>query len=107
LASVGSNLVWVFIIVGAMLNSFGLILAGIGLFAAFVVFNLVNLPVEFNASSRARRALADGGIVTPGEDAVVAGVLNAAALTYVAATVTAILQLAYFVLRYGGVGRRD
>lgn len=107
LANVGSNLVWVFIILGAVMHSFSLIVAGIGLFAAFVLFNLVNLPVEFNASSRARRALATSGIVSQEEDAVVAGVLNAAALTYVAATITAILQLAYFVLRYGGLGRRD
>jgi Zn-dependent membrane protease YugP len=73
-----------------------------------VIFQLVNLPVEFDASRRARIALVDGGLVTSEEDAVVGKVLNAAALTYVAATVTAVVTLIYFLLRSGLLGgRRD
>jgi len=86
---------------GFFLHLFGLIMIGIAAFTVTVIFQLVNLPVEFDASRRARIALVDGGLVTSEEDAVVRKVLNAAALTYVAATVTAILTLVYFLLRYG------
>jgi uncharacterized protein len=61
---------------------------------------MVNLPVEFNASSRAKAHLAELGIVAPQEMSVVRSVLNAAALTYVAATLQAILTLLYYLLRY-------
>src|SRR5262249_52546069 len=107
LANVGSGLVWVLIILGAALHSFGLIMTGIVLFSTVVIFQVVNLPVEFNASRRARQVLLTRGVVTQAEDPVVASVLNAAAMTYVAATITAILQLLYFIVRYGNVGRRD
>jgi Zn-dependent membrane protease YugP len=102
LASVGSNLSWIIIMAGFFLHLFGLIMVGIAAFTVTVIFQLVNLPVEFDASRRARIALVDGGLVTSEEDAVVGKVLNAAALTYVAATVTAILTLVYFLLHYGG-----
>ena len=75
---------------------------GIALFGAFVFFQLVNLPVEFNASSRAKAQLVDLGIVSPEELVYVNKVLNAAALTYVAATLQAILTLLYLVLRFAG-----
>ena len=64
-------------------------------------FQLVNLPVEFDASARAKRQLVDLEIVPPNEMTHVNSVLNAAALTYVAATLQAVLTLLYMVLRFG------
>lgn len=102
LASVGPNVAVMLIIIGAVLMgmqvAFGQSMAVIGLmvFGVAVAFQLVNLPVEFNASSRARQILLAEGMVSTDEDVVVAKVLNAAALTYVAATLTAILQLLYW-----------
>ena len=66
-----------------------------------------NLPVEFDASARARQQLAALGIVPQGQQQYVAKVLNAAAWTYVAATLQAVLTLAYFALRFGGLGQGD
>jgi hypothetical protein len=76
-----------------------LIWVGIVLFSAVVFFQVVNLPVEFDASARARRQLVDQGMITDREEQYVAKVLNAAALTYVAATLQAILTLVYYVMR--------
>ncbi len=103
MASIGSNIsIWL-IILGVVLSNwmdfpFGRTLAvvGLGLFGVVVVFQLVNLPVEFNASSRAREVLLSQGMVTTEEDKIVGKVLSAAAMTYVAATVTAILTLLYY-----------
>ena len=99
MASVGSNFSYMLIFAGLIFNWFGLAVAGLGLFSVVVLFQLVNLPVEFNASSRARDILLSNGIVTQDEDRVVGKVLNAAAMTYVAATVTALLTLLYYALR--------
>lgn len=108
LASIGSNLSWVLLIGGMMMGWFGLTIAGIALFSVVVLFQLINLPVEFDASKRARDVLVRHGIIAPSEDAAVAKVLSAAALTYVAATLTAILTLVYFLFRSGLLGgRRD
>ncbi len=102
MASVGSQrsvgLVIVGLILAYMQIKLGGIVAavGLGLFGVVVLFQLVNLPVEFNASSRARAILLDQGMVTTAEDKVVGKVLRAAALTYVAATVMAILQMLYY-----------
>ena len=104
LASVGSNLSWIIIMAGFLLHLAGLLYVGIAFFAVTVVFQLVNLPVEFDASRRARLALVDSGLVTPEEDVTVGKVLNAAALTYVAATITAVLTLLYFLIRSGVLG---
>jgi Zn-dependent membrane protease YugP len=82
-------------------------LSGLILFSAVVLFQLVNLPVEFDASRRAHLALVEGGLVGPDEDVVVGRVLNAAALTYVAATLTSVLTLLYFLLRSGVLGGRS
>ncbi|WP_442507187.1 zinc metallopeptidase [Novipirellula sp. SH528] len=70
---------------------------GVILFAAVVFFQLINLPVEFNASSRAREQLVSQGIIAGNEEHYVAKVLNAAALTYVAATLQSIMTLAYYL----------
>ena len=95
-ASFGSNFAIILLIGGMFLQMTGLAIAGLALFGLVVVFQLVNLPVEFNASSRARRILVTTGMITHAEERVVGNVLNAAALTYVAATITAIAQLLYF-----------
>jgi Zn-dependent membrane protease YugP len=75
-------------------------LAGIVLFAGTVVFQVVNLPVEFDASSRAKTELVNLGIISGPDLRYVSKVLNAAALTYVAATLQAVLTLAYYIFRY-------
>ncbi|HWY88833.1 MAG TPA: zinc metallopeptidase [Gemmataceae bacterium] len=107
MAAFGGNTAWILIFLGFMLHMFGLILVGIAVFSLTVVFQLVNLPVEFDASRRARIALVDGGLITSEEDQVVAKVLNAAALTYVAATLTSVLTLLYFLFRSGLLGGRN
>jgi len=99
LAQVGSNFSWILIMIGFVVSMSQLVWAGIALFGAAVLFSLVTLPVEFNASARAREALPRLGLVSAGDTSGVGSVLNAAAMTYVAAALTAILQLVYFVFR--------
>ena len=103
LASVGSGLSFILIIAGLILRFPPLAVVGLILFGTVVLFQLVNLPVEFNASLRARDILVGHGIVTVEEDKVVGQVLNAAAMTYIAATITAVLHLLYYAaLVFGG-----
>lgn len=104
MASIGTNFAWVLLIIGMMLASMKLMVAGIICFSLVVLFQVINLPVEFNASSRARQVLLANGIIVEQEDPAVAKVLNAAAMTYVAATITAILELLYFLMRAGLLG---
>lgn len=104
-AGLGSNLAIALIVLGVILAITQLAWVGVILFASVVVFQLVNLPVEFDASRRARDELVRSGVIAVQEDAAVAKVLNAAALTYVAATLTAVLQLIYFISLVSG--RRD
>lgn len=106
-ANLGSNLSFILIIAGFFLHLSGMIWLGIIAFSAVVLFQLITLPVEFNASSRARVALVQGNIVTSAEDQQVGSVLNAAALTYVAALITSVLTLLYFLIRFAGVGGDD
>ncbi len=106
LAGIGSNISWLLVLFGFMLASLMLVKVGIIAFAVTVLFQIVNLPVEFDASRRARRLLLDTGLVTVEEDATVKRVLDAAALTYVAATLTAVLTLLYFLFRAGLLGER-
>lgn len=101
------NLSILMIIGGVMFQMAGLIWLGILTFSVVVVFQLVNLPVEFDASNRAKRLLPQLGLVDDRGGQVVASVLNAAAWTYVAATLQAISTLLYYVIRYGGMGRRN
>ena len=105
IASFGSGASILMLIFGAILNQPWLFLAGIIAFSGVVEFQVVNLPVEFNASARAKTQLAQLGIVGPDEMRYVNAVLNAAALTYVAATLQAILTLLYYVMRFSGMGR--
>jgi uncharacterized protein len=100
MASLGSTVFWVPVIAGLLFGINRLILLGIILFSVTVVFQLVNLPVEFNASRRGRKILQATGTISEAEDQIVGKVLNAAALTYVAATLTSVLQLLYFLVRY-------
>lgn len=104
LASIGSNISFVLMFLGAMLGMFNLILLGILAFSLIVVFQLVNLPVEFDASNRARAILLKTGIISSSEEREVAKVLNAAAMTYVAATISSVLTLVYYLYRYGVIG---
>lgn len=105
-AQFGSGLApWIFI-AGFLLNFTTLAWAGVILFAAAVLFTLITLPVEFDASARARRLLQSHGLLVGDEMGGVNKVLNAAAWTYVAAAVAAIGQLLYYVLLLTG-GRRD
>jgi hypothetical protein len=100
IASFGSNAAFGFIILGFMIQWPPLILFGILCFAAGVFFQLVNLPVEFDASRRAKAQLVELGIVPSREMVYVNRVLNAAALTYVAATLSAIFTLIYYIFRF-------
>ena len=96
-AAVGSNLSMFVIMLGAIVGALGLVKLGIILFALMVLFTLVTLPVELDASARAKRLLPALGL-TRGHDAHgVSAVLNAAAWTYVAAAVGAVAQLLYLV----------
>ncbi len=105
-ASFGSNIGMILLMAGAFAQIQPLILLGILGFAATVFFQVINLPVEFNASSRAREQLVTYGIINANEEPYVAKVLNAAALTYVAATLQAVMTLLYLIMRFAG-GSRD
>jgi Zn-dependent membrane protease YugP len=103
-AMLGSNLGMIVLGLGLALQVSGMIWLGIVLFSAFVIFTLITLPVEFNASSRAVTALVDGGLITRSEAVDTKKVLDAAALTYVAAAISAVMQLLYFLWRAGFLG---
>jgi Zn-dependent membrane protease YugP len=107
LAAFGSNASWWLILGGLLLGLAGLVKLGVVLFSAAVLFQLVTLPVEWNASARAKRMIVEDGLVTEGERAGVASVLDAAALTYVAAALGSVLTLLYYLYRAGLLGRRD
>lgn len=107
-ANFGSALSWPLIILGLFFNSRTgslLITVGILLFSLAVLFQLVTLPVEFNASSRALKCLETNGILGSDELGKTKKVLKAAAFTYVASAASAILQLLRLVLLFGGRGR--
>lgn len=105
--NIGSNLGWILIMIGLVLQQINIAWIGVAVFSAGALFALATLPVEFNASARAKELLSATGIVqTEEERRGVNQVLNAAALTYVAGLVTAVMQLLYYVLLVGGLGRR-
>jgi len=104
--NIGSWLGWILIMIGLFLNMTNLAWMGVLVFSGGAIFALATLPVELNASARAKQLLADTGIIqSEQERRGVNNVLNAAALTYVASLVTAVLQLLYFASLIGG--RRD
>lgn len=100
-ANFGSRMAFYFIFAGIIFSSMNqLILVGVILMAAAVLFQLVTLPVEFNASSRAMTQLVSTGVITNNEERETKKVLNAAALTYVAAAMVAVAELLRFILIY-------
>ena len=108
--NIGSNLGWILIMIGLVLRMTNLAWVGVAVFSAGALFALATLPVEFNASARAKQLLYQTGIIqTEEEQRGVNQVLNAAALTYVAGLITAVMQLLYYVFLVGGMGgrRRD
>jgi uncharacterized protein len=98
-AMIGSQWGPILAIVGIMVGASGLLDLGIVLFGAAVVFQLVTLPVEFDASRRALAQMRSLGVVTPADEGGSRAVLNAAAMTYVAAAATAIMYLLYFIMQ--------
>jgi len=98
-ANFGTNFSFILLIIGLIANLPALLWVGIGLFSCVVFFQVINLPVEFNASTRAKQQLVALGIVAEHDMVYVRRVLNAAAWTYVAATLQAILTLLYFIMR--------
>lgn len=107
--NIGSQLGFGLLFAGMLLNFVGLAWLGVALFAGSTLFTLVTLPVEYNASARARRLLEETGLVTPDEYRGVRTMLNAAAYTYVASFAVSLLQLLYWVSLVSGMGgrRRD
>lgn len=103
----GTWLAWPLMFIGLIFQSMALMQLGIIFFAVAVLFQLVTLPVEFDASRRAVAVLGQHGILTDQELSGTRQVLNAAALTYVAAAAAAVLQLIYFLLRAGLLGGSD
>jgi hypothetical protein len=106
--NIGSYLGWILIIIGMLLRLTELAWLGVIVFSAGAIFALATIPVELNASARAKRLLVESGLIV-GEDEQrgVNNVLNAAALTYVAALITAVLQLLYYVSMVVGMGGRS
>ena len=108
-ANFGSQLSWPLILIGVVFGGLGspLVQIGILMFTLAVLFQLVTLPVEFNASGRAIKLLDSQGILLAEEVSGTKKVLSAAALTYVAAAAASILQLLRLIILFGGRNRRD
>ncbi|MBI4459541.1 MAG: zinc metallopeptidase [Acidobacteria bacterium] len=105
-ANIGSTLGYMVMLFGLILASANTVLFGAILFSAVLLFQVVTLPVEFNASNRAKLLVVENGIVTAQERQGIDKVLNAAAMTYVAAAVSTLLTLLYFLMRSGLLGGR-
>ncbi|MDL0435764.1 MULTISPECIES: zinc metallopeptidase [unclassified Niallia] len=106
-ANIGSNFSWILILIGFILGASNFVLLGIVFMAAAVLFQFVTLPVEFNASSRAMDEVVALGIIRNDEERETKKVLNAAALTYVAAAAVAVLELLRLIMIYTGMQRND
>lgn len=107
MAGIGSNLGYFVMLFGLILGIQGMFLVGVVMFSAVILFQLVTLPVEFDATARAKRLAVSQGLILETERVGMDRVLNAAALTYVAAAVTSLLTLLYFLMRAGFLGGRD
>lgn len=105
-ANIGSMFSYFVIFAGMAMHLAGLVYLGIVLFGGVLLFQVVTLPVEFDASARAKSLVVETGIVSRDERAGIDRVLNAAALTYVAAVITSLLTLLYYLLRAGLLGGR-
>jgi len=111
ITNIGSKLAMPLILLGLLFNaasnmSYFFVYAGIACFGLSLVFQLITLPVEFNASRRAMNAIADTGMLTEEEQAGAKKTLSAAAMTYVAATAVALAQLLRLIILFGNRGRR-
>jgi uncharacterized protein len=106
-ANIGSNFSWILIMIGIFAHLSGMLLLGIIFMAVAVLFQVITLPVEFNASNRAMDQVVSLGLVGNGEEREAKKVLNAAALTYVAAAAVAVLELLRLVLIFTGMNRSD
>ncbi len=110
--NLGSKLAMPLILIGLLLNAFGnlsytLVYVGIACFSLSLIFQLVTLPVEFNASNRAMRSIEAAGILTDEEQQGAKKTLRAAAMTYVAATAVALAQVVRLLVLFGGRRRND
>ncbi|WP_313798509.1 zinc metallopeptidase [Cytobacillus sp.] len=106
-ANIGSNFSWILIMIGFLAGFQGFVLLGIIFMAAAVVFQVITLPVEFNASNRAMDQVVSLGVIRNDEERETKKVLNAAALTYVAAAAVAVMELLRLILIYTGMQRND
>ena len=107
-ASIGSNIGYFVMLAGLFMSSANMVMAGAALFSTVLLFQIVTLPVEFDASNRAKALVVEQGIVGVDERRGMDKVLNAAAMTYVAAVASSIATLLYFLVRAGLLGgRRD
>jgi uncharacterized protein len=106
-ANFGSNMSWIFILIGIFASMANMVLFGIIFMAAAVLFQIVTLPVEFNASNRAMEQIVSAGVIRNVEERETRKVLNAAAMTYVAAAAVAVLELLRLVLIYTGMTRSE
>jgi Zn-dependent membrane protease YugP len=107
-ANIGSSVGYIVMVLGLFMQSTNMVLLGAVLFSAVLLFQIVTLPVEFDASARAKRLAVANGIILPMEREGMDRVLNAAAWTYVAAAISTLMTLLYFLLRSGLLGgRRD
>jgi len=106
-AGIGSNIGYLVMILGLIINAADVVLIGAVIFSGVLLFQIVTLPVEFDASNRAKALVLERGLIYPGEREGMDKVLNAAALTYVAAVVGTLLTLLYFLLRAGLLGGRS
>ena len=107
-AGIGSNIGYFVMLIGLFMSSQNMVMVGAVLFSAVLLFQLVTLPVEFNASRRAKEQLVRLGLVAQREVHGVGKVLNAAAMTYIAAVASSLATLLYFLVRSGILGgRRD
>ena len=100
--NIGSQIGIPLAVIGAVMDFYGLVIAGIALFGLAVVFQIVTLPVEFNASRRALQAINSSSLLTGDEYSGARRVLTAAAMSYVAAMIQAIMTLLYYVTRLTG-----
>jgi Zn-dependent membrane protease YugP len=106
MVNIGSYLGWILLMIGIFMQLTGVAWLGVLVFAGGALFALATLPVEFDASTRARQLLTTAGIITSEDErGGVNTVLNAAAMTYVAALFTAVMQLLYYVMLVAGMGR--
>jgi Zn-dependent membrane protease YugP len=107
IANIGSSFSYIILMLGLWMQLAGVVYAGIILFGGVLLFQVVTLPVEFDASARAKRLVVETGIVDSEERRGIDKVLNAAAMTYVAAVITSLLTLLYYLMRAGLLGNRD